>query len=478
MINTFLMTNKLKKSTGRDSTHLDMSGGVINIPPALQDSFLDVIAKAYDANEKYYLIETKTDICRAFMDLDFLNTFAMSMDIAKQYITVIQKSIKKLFVESYPGIYSDNHKFRVVVFTTKPKNVKRDGKDMLKTGIHLIWPEFISNKQLLMKLRIYVIKCLYEHFGKREDHNSHEDVVDASVFKGSGLRIPGASKMEICKACKNKRDARINCQVCNTKGRIEDDRRYRPYCVMDSAGELDEDELKRYNDCSITLFKELTIRTDFKTIPDEFNIAPKLDEINKTVTKTGKPKKKKATSKSQPPSFSEFGGEFNDSEHQVALERDDLFYSMQKFIRSREFKANKPYRDIEIKDILRCDEGSYYIVTTNCKFCLNLGDEHMNNNIYFYIDPNFIYQKCHCTCEKIRPMGKMYCKDWRSHGQYLDDMKIKKRLFPEETESQKGGKGGVQLELPGTIDSNDIKSMQKEERFLLDLEHFLKNKSI
>lgn len=483
MINSFVMTNKLKRSSGRDTTHLDMSGGVLNIPPLLYNQFIDVMSKAYDSNEKYYIIEQKTPICRAFMDLDFLNTFAMSMDIALSYITCIQKSIKKLFMEQFPEIYTDSTTLRVVICTTKHKTVKKDGKDMLKTGIHLIWPEFMSNKETLMKLRRYVIKCLTDELGERPEHNSHNDVVDEAVFKGSGLRLPGASKMEICKSCKNKKDARLNCTNCNTKGRVEDDRRYKPYCVMDSMGNFMEDELQRYNESSKLIFKELSIRTDLTEIPDKFNIGDKLDGLLKNVSKNGKVKK---TRKTKPKddykkSFTDFGNEYDDSQ-QVPLPQDNLFFSVEKFIRSREFKANKPYKDIEIKEILRCDDGEYYIVTTNCKYCLNLGDEHMNNNIYFYIDSNYIYQKCHCTCEKIRPNGKVFCKDWRSPGNFLDDLKIKKALFPDTVQSQKGGKGGVQLELPETSHYSDealaAKAIQKQERFLLDLEHFLKNKAI
>lgn len=497
MIKAFLKKNKLMRTSGKDTTHLDMSGGVFSIPPIIRDEFIKVVADAYDSGEKYYLIESKTPVCRAFMDLDFLNPIAMSMDLAKAYITVIQKSIKKLFMEQFPDIYTDNFKFRVVVFTTASKNVHKDGKDYLKTGIHLIWPDFVSTKQLLMKIRTYVIKSLYEELGERPEHNSHEDVVDETVFKGSGLRIPGASKMEVCKSCKNKKDARMNCQVCNSKGRVEDPRRYTPYCVMDSSGTLLQDELDRYtkgDNSTFTLLKELSIQTDLLQVPTELDLNEKLDEIMKYVTKKGKPKKTRgrpSTNKSK--TFSEFrrkrlAGELesnislDEDSSKIAMPHDELFNSVQKFIRSREFKANKPYKDIDIKELLKCDDGEYYIVTTGCKYCLNLGDEHLNNNIYFYIDSNYIYQKCLCSCEKIRKNGKVFCKDWRSPGVLLDDIRIKKKLFPDAVESQKGGKGGIMLELCDDKNVTDPvvlnKALQREERFLIDLEHFLKNKAI
>lgn len=479
MLNAFITKNKLKRATGRDASHLDMSGGVINIPLAMIKDFTKTMAAAYNANEKYYIIEQKTPFVRVFMDLDFLSPLAISFDYCLRYIVVIQRAVKELFADHYPDIYSDNETFKVVICTAPSKNVEKDGKSYLKTGVHLLWPNWISTKDILTKVRLYVIERLEKHFGPRDEINPHKDVVDGSVFKGSGLRCIGSSKMENCKTCKNKKDLRINCAQCGCKGRIEDDRRYKPVYVMDSAGLEMKEELTRLKEDAVLMFTTLTIRTDHTTLPEKFNIMHKINELQekKTRKKTKKPCAK---------SFSEYTAPgTSPDEIKVALPRNAMTNSIQKFIRSREFGANRPYKDIEIRDIFRVND-EYYVVSTECKFCLNHGKEHHNNNIYFYIDSGHVYQKCLCNCEVIRQCGKVFCKDWRSVGQPIDDLKILKYLFPDLAAKHKGGTGGIHHEFAEkscfarTCENAAIfdKQVQEEERFLNDLEYYLKNKSV
>lgn len=494
-LNSFLLKNKLRTHVKRgECTHLDLSGGVINVPRDLTDDFLRAVANAYDNNEPYYIIETKTPICRAFMDLDFLSRIGMNFDIQKTYITVIQKTIKNLFD---PLGEAPDTKFRVVVCTTDKKNVTRDNKDYLKTGVHLLWPEWYSTKEILMKVRIAVIESLEKTFGPRENYNTHGDVVDESVFKGSGLRILGALKMEKCKVCKDKREQRANCEKCDRKGKIEDKRRYLPYCVLDSNGNILEDSLKAFQDSSYEMFRDLSIRTYLETLPPEFDILDKLSSIS-TRAKRGRKKNNSHTDqggakKSTCASLSDFNTLFNLDTSKVLIDSTDTHKAVTNFIRSREFKFNKPYKNIDIKDIFLCGDGQYYTVTTSCKLCLNTGREHMNNNIFFYVDHNFLYQKCHCTCEVIRPRGRVFCKDWRSDPEPLTSS-LKKKLFPSLAPTK--GKGVindlsaltigslpvVDYMVPAHKQEEQIAEKQKIvnqiERFLNDLEHTLKNNEI
>jgi hypothetical protein len=75
-----------------------------------------------------------------------------------------------------------------------------------------------------MKLRILFIEKLIETFSERESFNKWDDVVDLSVYEDNGLRMVGCRKIGICKTCKNKKEAKLTCEMCEGVGKKDENR--------------------------------------------------------------------------------------------------------------------------------------------------------------------------------------------------------------------------------------------------------------
>lgn len=143
-----------------------------------------------------------------------------------------------------------------------------------KTGVHVIFPNMFVNDSMALFMREAIIYALKNTFGPRiYPCNDWEDVVDKSVYGGSGLRMIGNRKADKCPQCHsrkrvmqpaecglceddNKRachvrlhwvgvpaallkkndGAGITCPTCQGTGRVDTGRPYMPMLVMDSQG--------------------------------------------------------------------------------------------------------------------------------------------------------------------------------------------------------------------------------------------------
>ena len=60
------------------------------------------------------------------------------------------------------------------------------------------------------------------------------------------------------------------------------------------------------------------------------------------------------------------------------------------------------YSRISIRSIFTNSAGHWYLIDVmgdGYSYCMNLDRNHKNNNIYFYMKKEGIYQKCSCTCQ-------------------------------------------------------------------------------
>lgn len=136
-------------------THLCMNGApslsIINY----EEFYKDYITQVMNG-KKLYLVETKTPLFKFFIDLDYTGPCKLE----KSDIISLTRRIS----ECIPG--------RCICSISSPVNKG----DLVKSGIHIHFPECIVTKQKALKLR----------------SNLPEDIlkfVDESVYKGSGLRM-------------------------------------------------------------------------------------------------------------------------------------------------------------------------------------------------------------------------------------------------------------------------------------------------
>ena len=140
-------------------------------------------------------------------------------------------------------------------------------KEIIKTGIHLIFPNLKSTIEQARKIRLYVIVELQRQFGSPPaSFEPWEQQLDAAVYKdhGAGLRMPGSTKAIACLKCfadvKNAADKatiiqkeakdrgdktfkaiceHVECKFCNNRRKLMEVRKYFAHFYLDATKLID-----------------------------------------------------------------------------------------------------------------------------------------------------------------------------------------------------------------------------------------------
>lgn len=143
-------------------THLLLDGGTLSAKEGFHDDYVfDVLN-----GERLCVVEKKTAQFRFFVDVDYVSD-ENELDFVK-----VATEIAKI-VNIGP----------CVIARAEPRSTPK-GK---KYGVHIIWPESIVNKQRANSLRVKIL----DEFGP-----DWEQIIDASVYSGSGLRMLWSYKNE------------------------------------------------------------------------------------------------------------------------------------------------------------------------------------------------------------------------------------------------------------------------------------------
>lgn len=369
--------NKLY-TQNKDYTHLLLDGGKINIPREREDEFFSKCAADMFIGNKNYVCEQKTNIFKAHADLDFENDDEMKYEDIIKIVKNIQLSLGIFYDKK---LISDER--RVIICTTDPKEKIKDNKKIIKTGVHLIWPEILMDKNTALMVRQFIIENLRKEFGERINCNNWDDVVDETVYTNNGLRMVGCAKMVICSNCKNNINKKKNCEKCNKIGRIDEGRIYKPVDVITGDGDLNKKYLDELENNLHYQLQQTSIRvyTDSYTnydIPDGFVY------IKKKISKKNKINKK-----------SKSGIIKNDDIKKFKLNStDQRFIKVEAFIKKTFKNKNSFFKDMNIVEVIEVNDAEYYLVRTDCHYCPNVKREHGSNTIYFHIDKQNLYIKC------------------------------------------------------------------------------------
>ena len=60
-----------------------------------------------------------------------------------------------------------------------------------------------------------------------------------------------------------------------------------------------------------------------------------------------------------------------------------------------------------------------FLISSNSKYCENLGKNHGSNHVYFHISGDKISQKCFCTCDTLDGRRSGYCMEFRGQTYQL-----------------------------------------------------------
>ena len=367
-----LCTQKGFTNVSNGVTHVLMDGGTLHVPFDRLEEFYRMCA---DRSNRVYVVEQKTDLYNFFMDIDFCDTEALSLEQIKSVCKIIYNRV------------SEYHRTDSYIFAAKPK---KKG-DLIKTGIHMNWPGFVVDQTTSINLRYAVVNTLTRLYPASD----WENAIDISVYTGSGFRLPWSFKRSKHSQCNG-----MGCMVCNNSGKI-DEGPYIPFFRV-SNGEFVDIEDKQP---SVELLMKATVRSQAARATPV-----KIEE--EVVCKPVVNRKKE--------------GSFTERETRNVMNVDEVtLKALEGFVRKHMPGQERSY----IQSLYKNDKSLY--AKTNSRFCENLGRNHNSNHVWFLISENGeICQKCFCRCETMKDRKKDFCKDFtgRKHQLYPS---IVKKLFPD-----------------------------------------------
>ena len=439
-------------------THLMLDGGKFVLPRELEHKF--ALMYGYSAmllKERHYISENRTPVFRYYIDMDFFEEQEVSWNQLKTYIRSIQQVLKE-FIRQPPEVKWTPHDWRVIVLTTEATESIKHGFTGKKTGVHLIWPKIHVDQKMALELRIAILQYLVQKHGKREGNgcNIWVDVIDESVYTGSGLRMVGSRKCEPCTVCHKGKtayptsenvpdEAKIDtCDNCEGWGKIDVGRVYAIRDVFDGNGEhvgLRKDYLKLMTNIeryAHIIVKETSIRTHDE-IPNVWLITnnfPDWYDPLKRMNNTKERKKETYPFGEYPTRADKEGFKRKEPGDYRKLDPilDRRYDMIVRFIHS---VFPDVYRTVSITDILEFDrpggQSHRYVVKTNERYCMNIQNYHTSNTIYFVILPDGARQKCFSP--HINPARGYLdgpCPNYSSGTRGFQNDKLKKRLFGKD----------------------------------------------
>lgn len=369
--------SKHNYTNNKNLSHVLMDGGVLSIPYEKLNEFYIVYIKAVKQKENLFIVEQKTEFFNFFIDIDYKDDDALTLDQINSITEIICEKVETFFTNS-----------KAIVSISKPKSSK-DGQ--IKSGIHMNWQGLVVDCENANYLMNHVVGTLSKVYSDK----NWNTIIDPSVYgnpikntKGSGFRLPWSYKKVKHEQCKG-----IGCGQCKNNGKITE-LPYLPIFVYEDQKLVEIDQ-----EPTIERLWMSTIRTN-KTLKDVIEI-----EI--------------------PEQSPKYEKEFTTSQTKNEVVNLKLVAYLETFIRiNLEGQINS--RVIKI-----FKNKNIFYVQTDSKYCENLKRPHNSNHVWFIINNCKIAQKCFCTCETKEGRKKGYCKDFTGREHNLNKT-IVEILFPEK----------------------------------------------
>ena len=345
-------------------SHVFMDGGVLSVPFDRLNDFYKKYVECIHLNEKVYLVEQKTvDAYNFFVDLDYKDDDPMTIEEIQRVCKFICDKVSKHGGKD------------ALVCVSKPKSVG----DLIKTGVHINWPNFPVNRSSALALREHVINTLTLVYGSKD----WNEIVDLSVYgsserntRGSGFRMPFSHKWVTHRACNGK-----GCAACNRVGK-ETQSEYLPV-LMYKHGPLSMFQ-KISPEPTVEIMEMATLRSEC-TEPNVIEGARQM--------KTE--------------------GDFTANQTKNELKDPETCALLETFIR----KNMQGQAHARIKNIYK--EKNSYLVATTSKYCENTKRNHGSNHVWFHVLGDTVSQKCFCRCETMRGRFYGFCKDFSGRRHQL-----------------------------------------------------------
>jgi len=361
-------------------SHVLMDGGVLSVPFDKLNDFHEKYIQAVKTGEELFVVEQKSQIYNFFVDIDYKDEKALTMNEIQDICKIICDKVKR-------------HGGKECLICVSPP---KTAGEYIKTGIHLNWYGFPVNQESALALREHILVAL----SKAKGSIDWNEIIDSSVYgsvqrktKGSGLRMPWSHKMAKHMVCGGE-----GCEGCGGKGKIVQVA-YLPVFIY-KCGPLST-LLKISHNPDLEILKMSSVRTN----STEYNTI-------------------------EPPSSVIKEGSFTSAQTKDELEDDELRGLIENFVQ----KNMEGQSGATITKLFKHKDT--YLVSTNSKYCENLKRSHSSNHVWFYISGSIVAQKCFCRCETIRGRRDGFCKDFYGRKHTLTP-KIIEKLYPKKEDIKK-----------------------------------------
>ena len=454
----------VKRGQDRKLTHLLMNGGKVSIPENKYSEFLHIFAsdirevKLGNLGYLNFISENRTPIFKFLVDIDYIDEFELKEKQIQNFVINVQKALTP-FLKYDLNTYERK---TIICTTGEIKKIINNDLELIKTGIHMIWPNIYVDEQYAKFLRSIIIQYFLKFFPKRPSYNTWENVFDYAVYSSSGLRMKGSAKMVKCTKCKAKKNKVSECMKCYGKGKLIEGsgRIYMPRLIIDGKGNELKDEFMKINKNKYEMLKQTCLRIygkkkNFKMIKKEDYPEWFDTEILLTHLQKPKIKRKKKAPKTQLDKIlktTQKGLKVREK-----LDREDIrFISIEKFMNNLYYQ-HEHYKNQKIFQIYKCGKGKkneFYTILTDTKYCQNVKRCHNGNHLWFVINNVSIFQKCFSESYNDK---SICCNEFHSELQAIT-FTLRNILYPEMLEKQKKNfrlNKGIEIDLNNIDFNND-----------------------
>lgn len=190
-ISTFL--DKCRVKSGENFTHASMGGGVYDIPFDKIDDFFLLYMNAVKDDIPMHIVERHENIGPIVIDVDLRFDLGVT---SRQYKKKHVKDLVRAYmdeIEHYFIIDKSNRTNKLRAFILE-RDAPRVDKNVVKDGIHIVFPYIISVPNVQYTIRNNILKKCPEIFKDMPLKNPMSDVIDKAVIKSNAWTMYMSSK--------------------------------------------------------------------------------------------------------------------------------------------------------------------------------------------------------------------------------------------------------------------------------------------
>ena len=347
---------------GQPTSHLLLDGGRLAVPPESHGALLNAYASSILAHRDRppCMVELRTPVFRMFMDLDTRFAGAAAAASAAALQGPLADALRAVAAAACPGQPA------IVCGASGVKREARDGAaPTYKMGFHLVWPEALVTGRTALALRERALEALRASDALRDPEalglvGRWEDILDAVVFRSSGLRMAWSAK--------GRHDARVYVPL----GRILADGQLAPLGLLSGVAALRD------------MVRALSIRS--------FALEPTVQAGDEEEDLGGG-------------CGGASGGGGGSYAHKSLAAYSDVLAAL---------AASLPPEFAGQRFACLLAGETCFLLRSTSRYCLNAGREHSTSNVYFVLTRRGVCQRCYCR--KDTGEGRAYgaCKDFSS----------------------------------------------------------------